>query len=121
MAEQYGKDRPFLVKILLRQASKFKQGGRGIIEYFISKLSITLLVMMPFLALILKLLYFRRDYYYVEHLVFALHFHAFAFNAHFDTRNGRPLLTGRSISLGHSLYLCLSLPSDETSLWPRLG
>ena len=79
LAEIYGKDRGFIVKILLRQASKFKQGGRGIIEYFISKLSITLLVMMPFLALILKLLYIRSDYYYVEHLVFTLHFHAFAF------------------------------------------
>ena len=79
LAELYGKDRSFTGKMILRQATKFKQGGRGIIEYFISKLSITLLLMMPFLALILMLLYIRHDYYYVEHLVFTLHFHAFAF------------------------------------------
>ena len=35
--------------------------------------------MMPFLALILKLLYVRRDFYYVEHLIFSFHYHAFAF------------------------------------------
>ena len=35
--------------------------------------------MMPFLALLLKLLYFRRNRYYVEHLFFSFHFHAFVF------------------------------------------
>lgn len=38
-----------------------------------------ILLMMPFLALILKTLYIRHDYYYVEHLVFSFHTHAFAF------------------------------------------
>lgn len=37
------------------------------------------LLMMPFLALILKILYTRHGYYYVEHLVFSFHTHAFAF------------------------------------------
>lgn len=36
-------------------------------------------LMMPFLAFILKILYARRGYYYVEHLVFSFHTHAFAF------------------------------------------
>ena len=38
-----------------------------------------ILLMMPFLAFILKILYIRHDYYYVEHLVFSFHTHAFAF------------------------------------------
>ncbi|MDA9774127.1 DUF3667 domain-containing protein [Saprospiraceae bacterium] len=38
-----------------------------------------ILLMMPFLALILKILYIRHDYYYVEHLVYSFHTHAFAF------------------------------------------
>jgi len=38
-----------------------------------------ILLTMPFLALILKILYARHDYYYVEHLVFSFHTHAFAF------------------------------------------
>lgn len=36
-------------------------------------------LMMPVFALILKLLYFRRKRFYVEHFVFALHVHAFTF------------------------------------------
>ncbi|HEU0013010.1 MAG TPA: DUF3667 domain-containing protein [Longimicrobium sp.] len=36
-------------------------------------------LMMPVFALILKLLYARRKRFYVEHFVFALHVHAFAF------------------------------------------
>lgn len=36
-------------------------------------------VMMPLFALILKLLYVRHKRFYVEHFVFALHTHAFAF------------------------------------------
>ena len=37
------------------------------------------LLMMPALAFILMLLYARRDYFYVEHLIFSFHYHAFAF------------------------------------------
>jgi hypothetical protein len=37
------------------------------------------IMMMPALALILKLLYIRRRRYFVEHLVFSFHYHAFAF------------------------------------------
>lgn len=37
------------------------------------------LLMMPTLAFILLILYARRDYYYVEHLIFSFHYHAFAF------------------------------------------
>ncbi|HEX6308500.1 MAG TPA: DUF3667 domain-containing protein [Longimicrobiales bacterium] len=36
-------------------------------------------VLLPFYALLLKLLYIRRSRYYAEHFVFALHVHAFAF------------------------------------------
>jgi len=79
LVEIYGKDRGFMEKIILGQATKFKKGGRGVIEFFISKLSITLLLMMPILALVLKLFYIRHDYFYVEHLIFTLHFHAFTF------------------------------------------
>lgn len=36
-------------------------------------------LLLPLFALILKLLYLRRRIYFVEHLVFALHFHTFLF------------------------------------------
>lgn len=37
------------------------------------------LLALPLFAALMKLLFIRRDRYYVEHLVFALHLHAFAF------------------------------------------
>ena len=36
-------------------------------------------LLLPVFALLLKLVYVRRDWFYSEHLVFALHTHAFAF------------------------------------------
>jgi hypothetical protein len=36
-------------------------------------------LLLPVFALLLKLLYFRSSRFYVEHFVFALHYHAFAF------------------------------------------
>ncbi|MEM7480553.1 MAG: DUF3667 domain-containing protein [Acidobacteriota bacterium] len=39
----------------------------------------TVFFLVPMLALVLKLLYLRRKVYYVEHLVFAVHGHAFIF------------------------------------------
>lgn len=42
-------------------------------------LSRGLIVFMPLFAFFLKLLYVRRDPYYVDHLIFALHFHSFLY------------------------------------------
>jgi hypothetical protein len=36
-------------------------------------------LLLPLFALLLKLLYRRRRIFYLDHLVFALHYHAFAF------------------------------------------
>jgi len=35
--------------------------------------------MLPFLSLILYLLYYRQNFYYVEHLIFAFHLQSFSF------------------------------------------
>jgi Protein of unknown function (DUF3667) len=79
LVEMYAKEKSFIEKVILRQSAKFKAGGRGIVDYLFGKMTIILLLMMPVLALILKLLYIRRDYFYVEHLIFIFHFHAFLF------------------------------------------
>lgn len=50
-----------------------------LVGFLISNLTWMILLMMPALALILKLLYIRRDFYFVEHLIFSFHYHAFAF------------------------------------------
>ena len=48
-------------------------------QFVLGQLVWMVILMMPALALILKLLYIRRKRYFVEHLVFSFHYHAFAF------------------------------------------
>jgi hypothetical protein len=52
-------------------------GGRGVAEAFYHNVPRALVVLLPLLALVMKLMYLRR--YYVEHLLFFVHTHAFAF------------------------------------------
>ena len=56
-----------------------REALRTLIEAFEENAPIGVFVMMPLFALILKLLYVRQKRFYVEHFVFALHAHAFAF------------------------------------------
>ncbi len=52
-------------------------GGRGVIEALFHNIPRGLIVLLPLLALVMRLMYRRR--YYVEHLLFFVHNHAFAF------------------------------------------
>ncbi|MDX1440544.1 MAG: DUF3667 domain-containing protein, partial [Rubricoccaceae bacterium] len=49
--------------------------GRNTIE----RIPLVMFLLLPLFALLMKVLFVRRDWYYTEHLVFALHTHAFAF------------------------------------------
>ncbi len=66
-------------RIIFKQTVKAVKDGKGLLQYFLGKLTLMILLMMPVLALFLKLLYFRRGFFYVEHLIFSFHYHAFAF------------------------------------------
>jgi hypothetical protein len=78
LADKYGMD-SFYERILFKQQIKAVKNGKSLLNYFVSKLPLMVLLMMPFLAVFLKLLYIRREFYYVEHLVFSFHCHAFVF------------------------------------------
>ena len=56
-----------------------REALRTLVETFEENAPIGVFLMMPLFAAILKLLYVRRKRFYVEHFVFALHVHAFAF------------------------------------------
>ncbi len=61
----------------LEEVKKIK--SLGLEEYFngwIKYVSISILLLIPIFALFLKALYFRKKILYIDHLVFALHFHA---------------------------------------------
>ena len=42
-------------------------------------MSPVLILLIPLLAIILKILFFRSPFYYIDHLIFALHFQSFLF------------------------------------------
>ena len=48
-------------------------------SYVVEKLPIVMFFVLPFFALLLNLLYVRHKRYYVEHVIFTLHIHSFAY------------------------------------------
>jgi len=69
----------FLDVFMFKRSLKVLKGGASEINSFILSNALwAILLMMPFLALILMLFYYKQ-YYYVEHLVFSFHVHSFIF------------------------------------------
>lgn len=79
IADSLGRDNSPFGKKILYQFVKIYQADRAVVRrYLMGNLSIVLLFVQPFFALLLKLFYFRKkDFFYIEHLVFSLYFHAF--------------------------------------------
>jgi hypothetical protein len=48
------------------------------VNNFLNNLSYALFLLMPLFALLLQILYIRRNRYYIEHLIFSLNIHSFA-------------------------------------------
>ncbi len=53
--------------------------GRALANKVLDKIPAALIILLPFMALVLKALYPLSRRYYVEHLLFFVHFHAFFF------------------------------------------
>ena len=69
----------YISKVTLKQQIKFRKDPNSFTRFTLGNLVWMLLVMMPTLALFMKLLFIRRKRYFVEHLVFLFHWHSFAF------------------------------------------
>ncbi|MEM1123480.1 MAG: hypothetical protein AAGJ18_23780, partial [Bacteroidota bacterium] len=69
----------FWNQLLVRQSIHFAHDQTGYVKELFRNFPLMLLAMMPFLALFMKLLYWRSNRYYVEHLVLNFHHHSFAF------------------------------------------
>jgi len=70
-----------LERLLRVKAAKAVQNPNDFIESMIDRGPYVMFLMLPVFAFLLKLLYIRRGRLYVEHLIFSLHLHAFAFVA----------------------------------------
>jgi hypothetical protein len=69
----------FWDKLILRQNIRLQERGDSLGNYILNQTVWMMLLMMPILALFLKLFYIRHSFYYVEHLIFSFHTHAFLF------------------------------------------
>jgi hypothetical protein len=67
----------FWNKVVAKQTIKAMKDGKSGIDFFLSRLSWMLIIMMPIFALFLELV--NRPYYYIEHVIFSFHCHAFLF------------------------------------------
>lgn len=78
LAMKYGVN-DFFERLFFIQQLRIQKSGDKFIFYLIGNVLWMMLVMMPMLALVLKLLYVRRKFFYFEHLVFSFHTHTFVF------------------------------------------
>ncbi len=64
---------------MARQQFKITKDPKGFQSFILGRTTLVMLLLMPAVALMLKLLYWRRKRYYVEHFIFSMHYHSFAF------------------------------------------
>lgn len=70
----------FITSLLKKGCRQFVEGRANTVsEAFIHNLPRAMFVFLPAIALVMKAMYRRPSHYYVEHLLFFLHNHAFAF------------------------------------------
>jgi hypothetical protein len=77
---------------------------RRITQTVIEELPKVMFVLLPVFALLLKLLFVRRGHSYIEHFVFALHLHAFAFLIFVGVMLTRSAWVGGLISVVVAFY-----------------
>ena len=91
--------------VLEKSRNKDSTALASLIETFKANSANLIILLLPLFALILKILYIRRSFYYVEHLIFSIHFHCFAFLI---------------LSIGNILFSCIAMP-DEFEVYLFLG
>jgi hypothetical protein len=81
--------------------------------------------LVPFFALVFWLLYVRRRRFLIEHLVFALHFHTFAFLLATILIAGRaillPSIPGAAFFLPAAVYLLVAMKQVYAQGWLKTG
>jgi hypothetical protein len=106
---------------------KYKDNSKGLDDnfekFFSDNFSTALFFLMPLFALVLKLLYARRDYFYSEHLVFTIYHYNFFYlaGALMMVFNIVPYLGILSVFLGFWIffYLLFGMKRMYTQSWGK--
>jgi len=120
LGQTYGKEMQWWEKLVFTQGVKTVKKGENLLQYFFGKSTLALFLMMPFLAAFLKIMYVRRRFYYVEHLVFSFHFHTFLFLLFSVITLAVPYSTSALIPIGFLIafvYLFLSMKRIYKQRW----
>jgi len=73
-------EQTYFNKLVATQAIRVNRADtESVADYITKNLPLMMLLLIPIFALILKLLYIRRDQLYIKHLIHALHLHSFAY------------------------------------------
>lgn len=73
-------ERSTINRLIVHQTIRWNNASIAqLISYAVEKLPIVMFFVLPIFALLLKLFYIRRKRFYVEHIIFTLHIHAFAY------------------------------------------
>jgi hypothetical protein len=71
--------RGFAGKLIINQLLKLDRNPRSFGSFLVGRLSWLIFLLMPLLSLVMWLLYLRRHHFFVEHLIFTVHYHVFGF------------------------------------------
>jgi len=79
LTKKYKSDANWLEQLFFKQKAKYIKDESQLFSAVLGYTTWAILLMMPFLALVLYALYYRHNYYYIEHLIFAFHVNSFSF------------------------------------------
>ena len=112
----------FFNQQLIRQLIRFNKEPQTFVASLLGKMTLMFLFIIPCMALLFKFLYIRGNYFYVEHLVFLFHFHAFAFLIGTMTIGLQKYLTPMIYALVSGvlmIYLLLSMKNVYQQGWGK--
>jgi hypothetical protein len=73
-------DESFIYRFISRKFfAMFLTDGKNFGDLMFSSVQKLVFIMAPIMAFVLMLIYFRKKIFYIQHLIFAFHFHAFVF------------------------------------------
>jgi len=67
----------FVKRLMVKQKLKMLKEGTGFISFLMGKVTWAVFIVLLLLTFVFKLLYFKSDFLYLEHLVFGMHLNSF--------------------------------------------
>ena len=110
---------PPLAATMIHHLFKAKQSPQAFVSAILGDIPKMMFFLLPLFAVSLKLLYLRTRRLYVEHLVFLLHVHAFAFLALAPLLLAPLLWRGLFVGAVLPVYVALALRAVYKQGWPK--